>query len=98
MAADAAQAGQLIFDRRQVLEWSERQCHQPESSPQLELAHIARHKPDLGTHFLRFVLKFSPADIQHMWREVQPGDLDPGPGGRDQNPPRSAADLKNRSA
>jgi hypothetical protein len=94
----ADQARQLLVDRQQVLKRSKRDGGQCELPAQVEIAHIRVHQHGSLLNRVIFLLQAPAAHVEHLWRQIEPGDRNASPGRRNEHTTGATANLENRTS
>ena len=97
VSAAARQAGELLLDRRQVLEAAEGADDGGEAPSEVERGHVADDQPDLLADRRRFSLQLHARALDHGRREIESGQVKPGVRKMEQDSAGPAADLEQRA-
>src|SRR4029453_14374868 len=90
---DALETGQLVLDSQQVLKRPERDRDERKGSPEREPSHIRLEKCHFRLYSRRFVSQPLATYGEHVWRQVQPHNVDSGARCRDQDAAGTAPDF-----
>jgi hypothetical protein len=98
VAAHASEAGELIVEREQVLEGTERNGDEAEGAVEMEVGH--RGLDELGAALDGGGLggKVGAADGEHAGGQIEAGDLDPGTRGGDEDAAGAASKFEDGTA